>query len=156
METLCWSCANATRIRGERECPWAWDFKPVPGWKAVPTGIYCGNHHYKTGSFCVIECPLYKNDSPVSAYKWTDERREQRREQTMKKYAGGDVHPPIYSGYGRFSKCRSCQYFTVTDARKRYGRTEYSGVCKLMPEEEKTRGSCTCAAFKEKGEPKCD
>lgn len=57
--TLCWTCQWAGGKEGK--CPWASEFKPVPGWNAEPTKIYTrdakGNY---IDSFIVNECPLYE------------------------------------------------------------------------------------------------
>lgn len=53
-QTICWSCRNAT----EKDCEWASDFKPVPGWEATESS--------KKGAgqtFIVHKCPKFIRDS---------------------------------------------------------------------------------------------
>lgn len=52
-ETLCWYCKWAGRK--DDKCPWACDFKPVPGWNATPTTI-----SDVIDSYDVHECPLFE------------------------------------------------------------------------------------------------
>ncbi len=51
--TLCWDCQNALC-----KCSWSREFKPVEGWTAIQTTI--GRDRVK--SFCVIECPEFRED----------------------------------------------------------------------------------------------
>ncbi len=53
IDTLCWDCQNAIG-----KCSWSREFKPVEGWTAIPTFI--GRDKIK--SFCVVECPQFKED----------------------------------------------------------------------------------------------
>ena len=60
--TLCWDCEKAT---GGSDCPWANEFKPVPGWKATPTMVMVTTQTLKraeklSSSFLVHDCPLFK------------------------------------------------------------------------------------------------
>ena len=51
--TLCWACHRAGRGFASG-CPWASEFKPVPGWEAEQTEL--------EGSFFVISCPLFEEE----------------------------------------------------------------------------------------------
>lgn len=69
-DTLCWTCARAAEGTAS-ECPWAAEFRPVPGWTAEPTRIQMwssdnGEHNtpHITESYCVIQCPLYRAERP--------------------------------------------------------------------------------------------
>lgn len=48
----CWTCKKAYGL-----CRWSRDFKPIPGWNAIPT------HHPSNGVFAdsykIISCPEY-------------------------------------------------------------------------------------------------
>lgn len=37
-DTICWTCEWAGGK--DKKCPWASEFKPVPGWDATPTKLY--------------------------------------------------------------------------------------------------------------------
>ncbi len=64
-QTKCWECEWAAGK--DHKCPWANEFKPVPGWKAEQTQVLVANGNY-TGdgkpqyvdSFIVKECPLFE------------------------------------------------------------------------------------------------
>lgn len=67
--TLCWDCEWACGKDGK--CPWATEFKPVPGWNAVPTKFLSSttarnengkviHKRYYVDSFNVRECPLFE------------------------------------------------------------------------------------------------
>lgn len=51
--TLCWDCR-----RPIASCPWLHEHKPVAGWDAVPTVLYC-RAGQSTNSYHVISCPLF-------------------------------------------------------------------------------------------------
>lgn len=60
--TLCWDCEKACG-----KCSWSREFKPIKGWRAIPTQIYQyttlkrGKHYrYSTDSFDVYECPEFE------------------------------------------------------------------------------------------------
>lgn len=59
-DSLCWSCQRST---SDRQCPWVGG-KAVQGWEAEPTVLthYMDGVCYKTNSFYVKKCPLYKED----------------------------------------------------------------------------------------------
>lgn len=42
------------------DCPWASEFKPVPGWTAKPTVLYSNERKTAVQSFAIAECPLYR------------------------------------------------------------------------------------------------
>ena len=58
-EQLCWSCKHAT---DGRKCPWAAEFRPVPGWKATRSQINTsnGNGAYEYMTYSITECPLFE------------------------------------------------------------------------------------------------
>ena len=49
-DTLCWDCKNSTT----NGCEWAKRFKPVDGWKAIPS--VAG----ESDSYLVLECPKFE------------------------------------------------------------------------------------------------
>ena len=49
-DTLCWDCKNSTT----NGCEWAKSFKPVDGWKAIPS--VAG----ESDSYLVLECPKFE------------------------------------------------------------------------------------------------
>lgn len=51
-QTKCWHCKNSYT----NGCSWAREFKPVEGWKAVPTSI---GYNPTTKSYQVISCPEF-------------------------------------------------------------------------------------------------
>ena len=55
--TLCWDCDKACG-----KCSWSKRFKPVDGWKAVPTKVWIGgeSRHPWGDSFDVYECPEFE------------------------------------------------------------------------------------------------
>ena len=55
--TLCWYCKNA--VNG---CCWSRHFKPVEGWKAIPTTIYEKNEPEGMESYLVLDCPAFEAD----------------------------------------------------------------------------------------------
>lgn len=83
-DTLCWNCRYATGLQFEKplavksrktgatrrieRCPWIEYSKPVPGWKAEKTTIknpeIWGG---KLESYCVIECPCFKESKRKEA-----------------------------------------------------------------------------------------
>lgn len=56
-DTLCWDCEKQCG-----KCSWSKEFKPVNGWKAIPTKIMGGVGKYERciESFLVIECPEFE------------------------------------------------------------------------------------------------
>lgn len=56
-ETRCWSCRRA--IFG---CSWSRDFRPVEGWRAIPTKLCGFGTKAETGiqSYLVLDCPEYE------------------------------------------------------------------------------------------------
>ena len=54
--TLCWTCK-----RYYKKCSWSKKFRPVVGWKAIPTKLKTEPNVY-IGSYLVIECPKYIGD----------------------------------------------------------------------------------------------
>lgn len=64
--SLCQFCENSVpSIYKEQGCSWSRFLKPVEGWKATPTIM--GNPLKKglVTSFCVHECPKFKQDSDI-------------------------------------------------------------------------------------------
>ena len=61
-QTICWCCENATNSKA---CPWADRAEPVPGWVADDHFIklHSGSRVYRSHSFIVKECPLFKRDA---------------------------------------------------------------------------------------------
>ena len=57
-DTLCWRCDRAC---GLRQCRWALQGIPVPGWYAEETRIRTPDNRY-IGSYRVIACPEYIPD----------------------------------------------------------------------------------------------
>lgn len=60
--TLCWNCKHAVRrVSDSVQCPWAWSFKPVPGWVVDSTVVHKGEC-YKSSlqSYIVKQCPLFE------------------------------------------------------------------------------------------------
>ena len=49
-DSLCWDCKNSTT----NGCEWAKSFKPVDGWKAIPS--VAG----ESDSYLVLECPKFE------------------------------------------------------------------------------------------------
>ena len=49
-DSLCWDCKNSTT----NGCSWAKSFKPVDGWKAIPS--VAG----ESDSYLVLECPKFE------------------------------------------------------------------------------------------------
>ena len=41
-------------------CEWAREFKPVPGWKAIPTVTDTGYNHNPIKSYQILYCPKYE------------------------------------------------------------------------------------------------
>lgn len=57
--TLCWRC----NLSGKSICEWDREFKPVPGWVAEETRIWCSYKNEYEKSFCVISCPMMALES---------------------------------------------------------------------------------------------
>lgn len=55
-QTICWECRKCT---GGKGCPWADEFKPVKGWKAIRTVVKMFNRK-NTDSYIVVKCPLFE------------------------------------------------------------------------------------------------
>ena len=53
--TKCWTCKKACG-----GCCWSREFKPVPGWIAIPTHHPTNGEHAE--SYHVISCPEYRPD----------------------------------------------------------------------------------------------
>lgn len=52
----CWTCQNACN----GGCSWSREFKPVDGWKAIPTYIQENGEH--ANSYKIIYCPEYEKE----------------------------------------------------------------------------------------------
>ena len=148
-ETLCWSCQHAIRIRGEHECPWAWNFKPVPGWKAkkiIVNGV--------TETYRVDMCPMYKNDGTaqekVNAEEESDELSPARKKKLERLEKEGKL-PGIYQALYVRGGCRKCKWMRIT--KRTYNGI--SGICEYKNRNTRTSGGMKCIAF-EKGEPHDD
>ncbi len=63
---LCWSCQKACG-----KCSWSRKVnpKPVQGWIAFPTRVFCSKGRY-TDSYDIRFCPEYVKDKPQ---RWNDE-----------------------------------------------------------------------------------
>lgn len=65
--TICWDCINAVPSKEKcNGCSWSIEFKPVKGWKAIPTKVAHCASHYKANnqtqeidSFIVQKCPMF-------------------------------------------------------------------------------------------------
>lgn len=67
----CWSCGRAVR----NQCSWAFCFKPVKGWTAVPTLILARDkrlYSHTTDSFKITDCPLFIRDEDAKKRKPDD------------------------------------------------------------------------------------
>ena len=56
--TICWDCEKQCG-----KCDWSREFKPVEGWKAIPTKIVTRGRKYNDGmidSYNVYECPEFE------------------------------------------------------------------------------------------------
>lgn len=67
---LCWDCRKSD---ASSDCPWANNFKPVPGWNATPVirtflntttvkGKVVRFRKELTHTFEIIDCPLFEKD----------------------------------------------------------------------------------------------
>ena len=66
-DQLCNICGNACG-----GCSWSREFIPVKGWKAEKTKIMT-QHSEEIESYYVIDCPLYKPDTPIRTKDITDD-----------------------------------------------------------------------------------
>ena len=57
-QSICWECSRSV---GMDMCCWAEEEKPVEGWEAEKTIFHC-NKCRQYESYCVISCPLFKED----------------------------------------------------------------------------------------------
>lgn len=60
-DTLCWSCRHA-HGKVENQCQWAWELKPITGWKADKIILKGHGHNKDFESYKIFECPEYEKE----------------------------------------------------------------------------------------------
>ena len=60
-DTLCWSCKHSHGAVNN-QCEWAWELKPVTGWKAEKVMLKGHGHNEDFASYCVTDCPKYERE----------------------------------------------------------------------------------------------
>lgn len=79
-DTLCWECEN--QCGG---CAWSREFKPVEGWKAIPTKVKA--EHYGNGrcidSFDVRECPEFV---PIERKKKPNKKKGKKDDSNIRNF----------------------------------------------------------------------
>lgn len=89
-ESICWSCKRATG-NPDLQCPWVRDFRPVKGWDAKPT-VRKSSSGLVVHSYCVDECPLYRQSD-----KWLDYPRFLETLQQHFGISRGSLSNPVYT-----------------------------------------------------------